>query len=340
MSGVGDIKDDVVIIFKERIAGPIGYVVLSFIAYNWSWFYILIFSTRTAESKVKTIFDGFEYFYGFFWPLVAGSILAVITPFIRVGMIKITAFARKLEDKTNYQIKNHLDEYTENSRLELIKKKEEIIERESRINSLIDRKKKIEDDIKIANETLTKIRAEDGNLITAVGDKKRELHSLDSSIAEMRLDLQNATATRERLHEKSVEYSILRRNLIILKDEISKVNMYFSNHDNLYTSTNPLNLFDLKEAAEIISDKIKGMDGEYFKIINFEFKNSNREVVISSLKHNNWSGLTELLINNGLESHGFIPNHDNSITLFFNSELNDTDKEKIKAVFTLYLENH
>lgn len=172
MSGIGDIKDDIVIIFKERVSGPLGYIILSFIAYNWSWFYFLIFSTKTAESKINTVLNNFERLPGFLWPLLIGTALALSTPFIRVGMIKVTAVARKLEDVINYQIKNNLDDYTEKSKLELVKTREEIIERESRLTDLISKKNKIDGEIKINNEKIETLREDENKLHKDIEDKK------------------------------------------------------------------------------------------------------------------------------------------------------------------------
>ncbi|MFJ3002210.1 coiled-coil domain-containing protein [Serratia liquefaciens] len=340
MSNIGDIKDDVAIIFKERIAGPLGYVVVSFIGYNWSWIYFLTFSAKPAESKIKTVQNQFEFCSGFGWPLLIGFSLAALTPFLKVVMIHITAFARRLEDQKNYQIKNHLDQYIEDSKLELTRKREEITERNSKISTLMSQKKKLDEEIEITRKTIENIREEDKNLRDSIEEKKREIHYLEGIHAEYKIDVNQVSTLRERLYEKSNQYSTLKRTLIIFRDETKKLTDYFSNESNIHRQLNDINLYMLKDISERIEQKMLGIDADYFKIIDFEFKNSDTEVDITSIKSIDWSKITEILKENSLPTNGFSPNAADSVTLFFNQTLTQDDKRKLKSIFMQYVENN
>ncbi|AVN33275.1 hypothetical protein [Serratia marcescens] len=343
MSGIGDIKDDVVIIFKERIAGPIGYVIFSFVAYNWSWFYFLIFSKKTAEDKISIIKNDFDLLHGIGWPLVFGAVLAISTPFIKVGMIHLTALARKLEDKKNYQIKNFLDDYIEGSKLELIKKKQEITEREAKIHSLIERKTNIESEITKATDILDELRKEDRESRTNLNNIRRESDSLQAMIAEYKVTNEGFRELREKISLKSNEVVRLKKQLVILKNNIAQIQSYLSGDVNYFEMLSQDQVYHFKKALTDINEKIKSLDDGTYEIIQFtqDYDGPGEEVNISTLRSFlNWQDFVSLLEKNNLPTDGFISRPDTSTSIRFKRVLTAQERNEVTSLYREYLENH
>ncbi|HAT3712325.1 TPA: hypothetical protein I8583_001172 [Serratia marcescens] len=340
MSGISEIKDDAIVIIKERIAGPFGYILFSFVAYNWAWIYFLIFSKKSAEEKISTVVTEFDKLSGFGWPVLAGCLLAISTPFIRLIMIYITAIARKLEDKKNHQIKNFIDNYVEQTNLELVKKRQEITERNSKIKVLEEQKDTLELNIKKERDALEKIREEDKELFKERDRVKGEVYYLEKMISEYRISTNSFLELRESLSSKSNEYSQLKRNLIIFREETEKVLSHFSEDRSVYVTppTDDLNAFRL--AVESIHNKIKSIDNGYFSELTFSFSQNNNQVEISSLKHINWDGAIKLLSGNGIPLKGIDPNTGgDSVMLYFERELQYNEKKKLTSLTKQFLDN-
>ncbi|GAK26392.1 hypothetical protein SLIQ_06935 [Serratia liquefaciens FK01] len=335
---MGDIKDDAVIIIKERMAGPIGYILFSFIAYNWSWFYFIIFSDKTAEVKISTVLRTFDTYYGFGIPVLAGCILAVITPFLKVVMVYITAAARKLEDKKNHQIKNYLEHYVEQTNLALIRTKQEITERNSKINELITKKKDLEDEVTLQSNLLEMARKEGEKLSESKNRLASDIHSLETMMAEYRVRNAEFHELRERIYKKSSQYNQLKRQLIIFKNETYEINEYFSDVNNLYITPPNSKLESLRLAVESIHKKLASIDDEYFKELIFSFS-SDIEVEIQSLKSINWDAIKTLLDQNDLPSNGYDADiSGDTIKLYFQRKLTNDEKKKVISVFKQYLQ--
>ncbi|CAI2062430.1 ATPase involved in DNA repair [Serratia quinivorans] len=343
MSGIGDVKDDVVIIFKERVAGPIGYIVFSFIAYNWSWIYFLIFSKKPAEDKINIIKNDFDIYHGFGWPLLVGVVLAILTPFIKVIMIHITAIARKLEDRKNYQIKNYLDEYIEETKLDLIKTKQEITEREANINELREKKLKLDKEIKDASEIIEALRKEDSETRANINNIIRETHSLQTMLAEYRVTNEGFEELREKLYKKSSEHMQLKHQLISFKSTINYVQAYLSGDPGFFAMLSQDQVNNFNRTLGQIQENIKSIDDGTFEIIKFltDYDGPGAEVNISTLKIGiNWGDFVNLLEKNYLPTGGFLHRPDSSISIRFTRVLTDEETNKVTSLYKEYLENH
>ncbi|HEJ8040546.1 hypothetical protein JY535_01775 [Serratia marcescens] len=343
MSGVGDIKDDVVIIFKERIAGPIGYVIFSFVAYNWSWFYFLFFSKKTAEDKISIIKHDFNLLHGTMWPLAFGVLLAISTPFIKVLMTHITAIARQLEDKKNYQIKSFLDKYIEETKLDLIKKKQEITEREANIKDLMGRKLNLDKDIKDANDTIEGLRKEDSETRKNINNIKRETHSLQNMLAEYRVTYEGFEELREKLYNKSSAHMQLKNQLISIKNTIDYVQTYLSGDQGFFAMLSQDQVHNFNSTLKQIQESIKSIDDGTFEIIKFstDYDGPGGEVNISTLKFGiNWGDFVNLLEKNNLPTGGFLHKPDSSVSIRFTRALTDEETNKVTSLYKEYLENN
>ncbi|MEX3171587.1 hypothetical protein AB4M04_05770 [Serratia quinivorans] len=341
MSGINEIKDDAIVIIKERIAGPFGYILFSFIAYNWSWIYLLFFSKKTAEEKISDLVINFDKISGFGWPVLAGCLLAISTPFIRVVMVYITAIARKLEDMKNHQIKNFLDDYVEQTNLSLVKKRQEITERNSKIKELELQKDKLEHEVKNERDALEKIREDDKKLFEERDKAKGEVYSLEKMISEYRISNHSFLELRESLSSKSSEYSQLKRQLITFREETEKVISYFPEDRSIYVTPSTDDLNSFRQIVESIHTKIKNIDNGYFSELVFSFSQNYNQVEISSLKHINWGSVIKLLTDNDIPFKGIDPNTaSDSVILYFERELQHDERKKIASLIKQFLDNN
>ncbi|HGE8320060.1 hypothetical protein [Serratia marcescens] len=338
MSNISDLKDDAIIIIKDRIAGPIGYILFSFIACNWSWIYFLIFSSKTAEVKISTVMTGFEKLPGFGWPIFWGCFLAVVSPFLKLVIVYITSIARQLEDEKNHEIKNHLARFIEKKNLELKKTQQEITERDSKINELIAQKSKLEKSIAESNKIVEMLREEDTKLKNEKIQINSEVHSLKTMLSEYRVTNQTIYELQQLVYNKSSAYNQLKRHLIIFREANHKIMNLLKDGGSLRTTPSSDDLDTLKWATELIDEKMASIDEEYFRDLIIEYTKDGSDIKITSLKNINYETITKLLNDNRFPTNGYTPTPmPDSVILHFKRELTDNEKTMLPILFKQFL---
>jgi hypothetical protein len=79
------LKESVTLALKERLSNPLwGYILLSWIGFNWQNIAKLFMSKKTVEERITDIVSQ-DWFYVHFLvaPLILGVLLAIISPYLK-----------------------------------------------------------------------------------------------------------------------------------------------------------------------------------------------------------------------------------------------------------------
>ncbi|MGQ6557388.1 hypothetical protein ACUND6_04760 [Serratia sp. IR-2025] len=338
MSSTGEIKDEVVVALKERISGPLGYIFFSFAAYNWSWIYFMIFSNKLAENKLSYISSNFPKLSGFGWPILFGIILAVSMPFIKALMLYITAKARNIEDKKNHDIKSYLDNYIEETKLELADKRLELTIKNSKISDLITQRETLDSDIKKNHTTLEELRAEEGHLRTAINDARRVKHELDIFIDEHNVTKQEFEKLRSSLVRKSFELNTFKNFTVEIKSKIEKaINIVNLNRND----TAPfLNESELNTLISGINQDLINIDDGSLTGGSININSSNNSITISNTKNDfNSKEFINLLKSKEIPLSDYKNNPDTTITIQFSRKITNEELREISDLYMKVIRN-
>ncbi|CAI2035434.1 hypothetical protein [Serratia quinivorans] len=334
MSDIEEMKNNTITVFKERVSGPFGYILISFIAYNWTWFYFLIFSNKLAEVKISSVISGFQKLPGFGWPVFYGLLLAICTPFIKALMLHITAWARQIEDRKTHEIKNYLDNYIESTNLELADKRLDITEKNSKIHNLIEQRTFLDSEIRKYHKTLEELRTENAMLMENINNSKREKHNIENIISEYRMNNENFETLRQKLHNKSHDFINLKRNLIALKSGIEKISAIIHSDPSFIAMLDQNERYNFEKSLHQLQERIDTLDESTFHIVSFTFNDTGNEVAITTILDGvRWEDFISLLKSESIPAAGFIFNIDGTVSIRFERALTN---EEIRIVGTLY----
>lgn len=198
---------------KERVSGPLAYITSSFIIYNWSWFYFVIFSEKTAEVKISSVIKFFPKLYGIGIPIIFGILLAIGMPFIRLKFKKITALARKLESISDHDEKNAVNNHIADKEIELANKNHELTTKSAAIEKIKNQREALNKEILSLGNTLETATFEHASINEQVNLLKKERHGLEMLIATNKIDVENYNNLKKNLEDKAKEIISLENEL-------------------------------------------------------------------------------------------------------------------------------
>ncbi|WP_233788156.1 coiled-coil domain-containing protein [Serratia ureilytica] len=266
-----NIKSDIEKAFRERMTGPLGYITASFLAYNWSWFYFVLFSSKSAEVKISSVINGFPKLSGFGWPIVAGLLIQVGAPYLKLLTTYLTSLAKNIENRVNHKSENYLNIYIEETNQLLADKRLEVTSTNAKIDSLIEQRDSINNEMNVIREKIINLRAEELSIGEKIESAARELHKLEMFLSEKNITKENFEHLLESLREKSIENTntknaalcINRNNtkLINLISRMEKHQEIINEHDKIELN---MLLADLNEINSLINGTITTKDSAYF----------------------------------------------------------------------------
>ncbi|MGQ8705427.1 hypothetical protein ACUTSW_05400 [Serratia sp. TSA_198.1] len=206
---IEDIKKSI----KERVSGPLGYITLSFIVYNWSWFYFLIFSDKMAEVKITSILRFFPKACGIGIPILVGTILAIAMPFVRLKFKQITALARKLESISDHDEKNAVSNHIANKDIELANKNFELTTKTAAIEEIKTEREALNSEILSLHGTLETARLDHTKINETVHELKKEKHELEVLIAAKKIDIDTYNDLKIKIEGMAKEIISLEKEL-------------------------------------------------------------------------------------------------------------------------------
>ncbi|EMH4216361.1 hypothetical protein ACJ8IP_02375 [Serratia sp. CY52157] len=234
---MNDTLNEAINVAKERMSGPLGYISISFLAYNWSWFYYLIFSNKPAEFKISTVIHSFPIYSGVGYPVAFGIAMAITMPFILAAFRLITYKAEIIIKKADSDAKSFADEYAADKKLTLANKHHEAT-------------------TKIANiEDLKKQRQ---NLLTEITNLQEKLEELQHSEVQARSELLIAMQESKDMTYANQSGAIYRGKISALEDEVntkSEWNILYQNELEKNSKTLLENRTDLVSLLSIIKRK-------------------------------------------------------------------------------------
>ncbi|CAI1593966.1 hypothetical protein [Serratia quinivorans] len=210
---------------KERITGPLSYITISFIIYNWAWFYFLIFSNKIAEDKIYFILSFFPKATGTLVPIGIGIFLAILMPITKIVFKKIMTFVRRIDEKIDQDDKNFIDNYVADKKIELANKSHELVTKETAIDDLRNQKTNLLSEISKYHASLEQLRNDDADIKNSINDSSKIKHDIETFINSNNVTIENFHNLNGKLLDKAnenfeLEYKIENLNKI-KKPEIS-----------------------------------------------------------------------------------------------------------------------
>ncbi|MFS7187712.1 hypothetical protein AB6864_26335 [Serratia proteamaculans] len=266
-----NIRTDIEKAVKERAAGPLGYVTLSFIVYNWSWFYFVLFSSKSAEVKIASVISGFQKWPGFGWPIVVGLALQVGTPYLKMSIAALTSLAKNLEIRIEHYSDNYLELLKEKTKQLLINKRLEITEAGTKIDSLIQERDVLNDEIKRLQEKTNNLRKEEMDVSEAIGNATKERHNLEVFLATNNTTKERFESFTKEIQQKSIENTNIKNAFLSTRscaDKLSKIAINMERTPGIMTESDSMELAtvmtELHEVPSLIKGDFVAIDGAHF----------------------------------------------------------------------------
>lgn len=108
-----DLKESVKKALDERVTSPLfGYILLSWIAFNWKGLATLFMSKLDVEERIRMISQTAELSWSFWSPLLIGTTLAIFSPYMHFLLEKIHHRAQiwRVKSASNMRKINYLEE--------------------------------------------------------------------------------------------------------------------------------------------------------------------------------------------------------------------------------------
>lgn len=264
-------RSDIQKAFKERAAGPLGYVTLSFIVYNWAWFYFVIFSSKSAEVKIAGVINGFEKLPGFGWPILAGLALQIGLPYLKMLITFLTSLAKNLENRIEHHSDNYLDNLREKSTLALASKKLEITAAGTKIDNLIQQRDELNTEMNTIREKINNLRKDEVEISELINDANKERHNLEVFLSKNNVTREKFETLLNALQTKSIENTNIKNALLSTRncaDKLSQIAMNMEITPGTITESDSMELAtvmtELHEVPSLIKGDFVATDGAHF----------------------------------------------------------------------------
>lgn len=229
---MSELLSDVKAVLKERVSGPFfGYIFLSFFLFNWDWIYFFIFSNLSAEQKLNTIGNTYQYTRGFAYPIISGFTLCLAGPFINVFIKKLHSIAVRISKEVDYDNDNSLEAIKADRELKNSLKRQKA----SIIKSDVD---KLEKDHQTLHESTLAMRSEVATLTARRLELLHTEQEINQKINEITIELQEKNATKDNfsrlnnmIEEKSNENINLSSKINNLETMLVDISKYIETKD-------------------------------------------------------------------------------------------------------------
>ncbi|CAI2140668.1 Uncharacterised protein [Serratia marcescens] len=331
-----NIRSDIEKAVKERAAGPLGYVTLSFIVYNWSWFYFVLFSSKSAEVKIASVISGFQKLPGFGWPILAGLVLQVGTPYLKMLIAFLTSLAKNHEIRMEHYSDNYLELLKEETKQLLIDKRLEITAAGTKIDNLIQERDGLNDEIKRIQEKINNLRKEEMDAAEAIEKASRERHNLEIFLATNNTTKERFEGLTKEIQKKSIENTNIKNAIISTRtcaDKLSKIAIKMETSPESITEGDNIELATvmnvLHEVASLIEGELIARDGAHFN------DEKNEMLIPQSVSEDKIKAFLYLIQSKGFNASLGIAESDGTKVVKFSRTLEPREK---KGVISYYEE--
>ncbi|AVN50852.1 hypothetical protein [Serratia marcescens] len=229
---MSELLSDVKAVLKERVSGPFfGYIFLSFFLFNWDWIYFFIFSNLSAEQKLSSIGNTYQYTRGFVYPIISGFTMCLAGPFINVFIKKLHSIAVRISKEIDYDNDNSLEAIKADRELKNSLKRQKA----SIIKSDVD---KLEKDHQTLHESTLAMRSEVATLTARRLELLQTEQELNQKINEITIELQEKNATKDNfsrlndmIEEKSNENIKLSSKINNIETMLVDISKYIETKD-------------------------------------------------------------------------------------------------------------
>lgn len=265
------VKSDIEKAFKERAAGPLGYVTLSFVAYNWTWFYFVLFSSKSAEVKIASVINGFQKLPGFGWPILTGLLLQIGIPYLKMLITFLTSLAKNLENRIEHHSDNYLGILQETTKQTLIDKRLEITAAGIKIENMIQQRDELNSEMSVLRDTTNNLRKDELQLTQLINNANKERHELEVFLSTNNVTKERFELLMNVLQQKSIENTSIKNAVLITKncaEKLSKIAMNMEISPGVMTEPDSVELAavmtELNEIPSLIEGVLTARDGAHF----------------------------------------------------------------------------
>ncbi|HAT3712326.1 TPA: hypothetical protein I8583_001173 [Serratia marcescens] len=334
MSGVDEIKVELEKVVKERAAGPLGYIALSFLVYNWSWFYFIIFSSKSTEIKISSVINGFEKLPGFGWPIVAGLLIQIGTPYLKIVITFLTTLAKNIDNKLNHNSENYLSNYIESTNQSLAEKRLMITSTNAKIDDLIKQRDALNSEMNSARETITNLRLEEKEISNSINSANRERHKVELFLSENNVTKESFENLREILQQKSIELTNIQNAVLSVQSGAEELASLISKIQSYSDAIDEESNMSLRLLQSEINDNSALIKGFFVTKDGAHFDDASRTMIIpATISPSMIPAFIQLIQSKGFKSSAGKTEPDGTTTVKFNKRLNPTEKRTLISYY-------
>lgn len=174
---------------KERLTGPLGYISISFILYNWSWFYYVIFSDKLAEVKIASVIKFFPIHSGFLYPILFGSAMTLLMPFIAAWIKKATYKAKIIAKKAEKDEEDYAEDYSLDKKVARVQKEYEATVKTAEIERIKNERDELSAEILQHQKSIEALSLQEATLRSSILTATQEKHDLDYSNSKLKIEI-------------------------------------------------------------------------------------------------------------------------------------------------------
>ncbi|MEX3171588.1 hypothetical protein AB4M04_05775 [Serratia quinivorans] len=338
MSGIEEIKVELEKVVKERAAGPLGYIALSFIVYNWSWFYFVIFSSKSAEVKISSVINGFQKLPGLGWPIAAGLLIQVGSPYLKTLITYLTSLAKNMDNKLNHNSENYLSNHIETTNNSLAEKRFLVTATNAKIDNLIAQRDALNREIKSANENVTNLRREEKEIANSINSANKERHTVELFLSANNVTKESFEDLRKILQQKSIELTNIQNSILSVQScaeeltkTVSKIQDYSDVIDEESNLTIRLILNELNDNSTLIKGFFVTKNGAHFDDANMTM------IIPAAVSASLVPGYIQLIESKGFNSSAGETQPDGTTTVQFYKRLTPTDKRTLISYYVGFI---
>ncbi|OUI66743.1 hypothetical protein [Serratia marcescens] len=171
---------------KERTSGIYGYLATSLILFNWSNIYFILFSKRTAEQKIVTLYLSFDWLWNFCVPFIIGVILCLLTPLLNSAIKHVHRNAIWWSKRLDFKNDTYSQDLEEGRRLKLEEKRKEAKELDVEISKLLLEISNSKSELDFYINKHHELKSQESAILASIADKTDQFQKLEIKISKER----------------------------------------------------------------------------------------------------------------------------------------------------------